>query len=65
MNLDFSGQFIKEKYSKIKFREDPPIGSHVVSFGWRDRRTDGRDEANSPFFAVLGTHLKILFHLLS
>jgi hypothetical protein len=48
----------------MKFNEDPSIGSNVVSFGWRDRRTDGHDEANSPLFAVLRTHLKLFFRLI-
>jgi len=52
MKLDFSGQFFKAIYSKIKVHENPSIGSPVVSLGRRDRWTDGHDETNSCFFAV-------------
>jgi len=39
MKLEFSRQIL-EKYSNIKFYENPSIGS---------RRIDGHDEANSRF----------------
>jgi len=41
MKLEFSQQ-IFEKYSNIKFHENPSSGSRVFS-----NRTDGHDEANS------------------
>jgi len=42
MKLEFSRQ-ISEKYSDIKFHENPSSGSRVVIYGW----TDGHDAANS------------------
>jgi hypothetical protein len=42
---------IFEKYSNIKFHEDPPSGSRVVPCGQTDGRTDRNDEADS-FFCV-------------
>jgi hypothetical protein len=42
MKSEFSWQ-IFEKYSNIKFRENPSSGSRVVPCG----QTDGHDEANS------------------
>jgi len=44
MKLEFSQQ-IFEKYSNIKFYENPFSGSRVVLCGWKD----GHDEANSRF----------------
>lgn len=40
-------------YSNIKFYRNPSGGSRSCF-----KRTDGRDEANSPFFAVLRTSLR-------
>ena len=40
MKLEFSRQ-IFEKYSKIKFHEDPPRGTRIIPCEW----TDGHDEA--------------------
>ena len=51
--LEFSVQ-IFEKSSNIKFPENPSSGSRVVPYG----RTDGHDEANIRFFAILRTILK-------
>jgi hypothetical protein len=45
MKLDFIDSFFFEKYSNIKFHENPSSGSRVVPCG----RTDGHDEANSRF----------------
>jgi hypothetical protein len=42
MKLEFSGP-IFEKYSNIKFNENPSSGNRVVSRG----KTDRHDEANS------------------
>ena len=42
MKLEFSQQ-IFEKYSNIKFYENPFSGSRAVPCGWKD----GHDEANS------------------
>ena len=39
MKLEFSGQ-IFEKYSNIKFRENPSSGSRIVSCGRTDGQTD-------------------------
>jgi hypothetical protein len=39
MKLDFSRYFLK-KYTKIKFHENPSIGSRVIPYGCTDRRTD-------------------------
>ena len=54
MTLEFSQQ-IFEKSSNIKFYENPPNGSRVVPCG----RTDRHDEANSRFFSILRTSLKM------
>jgi len=40
MKLEFSQQTF-EKYSNIKFHENPSSGSRVVTCGQADRRTDG------------------------
>ena len=37
--LEFSGQNF-EKYSNIKFRENPSSGRRVIPYGWTDGRTD-------------------------
>jgi hypothetical protein len=44
MQLELSRQIV-EKYSNIKFNENPSSGSRVVPCG----RTDRQDEANSRF----------------
>ena len=41
MKIELSRE-IFEKYSNIKFHENPISGSRVVSWWQRDRRTDGR-----------------------
>jgi len=43
MTLEFS-RLNLEKYSNIKFHENPSGGSRVVPCRWTDRRTDGRTE---------------------
>ena len=48
MELKLS-RLIFEKYSNIKFHENPFSGSRVVPCGWTDRRTDRHDEVNSLF----------------
>jgi hypothetical protein len=48
MKIEFSGQTF-EKYSKIKFHENPCSGIGVVPCGRTNRRTDRYDEANSRF----------------
>ena len=48
MKLEFSRQ-IFEKYSNIKFHENPSSGSRVVPYGRTDRRTNKHDEANSHY----------------
>jgi hypothetical protein len=50
MTLKFSRQN-PEKYSNIKFHENPPCGSRE---GWTDRH----DETNSRFFAILRMRLR-------
>jgi hypothetical protein len=42
-------QQIFEKYSSIKFHENPSIGNRVVPCGLTDGRTERHDEANSRF----------------
>jgi hypothetical protein len=54
MKLEFSRQ-IFEQTSNIKFYENPSIGSRVVPCG----QTDRHDEANSRFFTILRTRLKV------
>ena len=56
MALEFSRQ-IFEKYSNIKFHENPSSWSWVVPCGRTDGRTERHDEAKS-LFAILGTRLK-------
>ena len=46
--LEFSRQIV-EKYSNIKFHENPSFGSRVVLCGRTDRITDKREEANGHF----------------
>jgi hypothetical protein len=60
---------IFEKYSSIKFHENPTSGSRVVAYGRTDGRTDGRTNmtklivvfrnfANAPKNALSIAHLK-------
>jgi len=46
MALEYSQQ-IFEKYSNIKFHENPFIGCQAVLCGRTDGRTDTHDEANN------------------
>jgi len=39
MKHELSQQML-EKYSNIKFNENPASGSHVVMYSWTDRQTD-------------------------
>jgi len=57
IKLEFS-RLIFEKYSNIKFHENPPSGSGVVPCG----RTDGHNEANRRFhnFAKAPKHVSTL-----
>jgi hypothetical protein len=48
MKLEFSGQSL-EKYFGIKFYENPPSGSRVVSSGQTDRH-DGADSRFPKFY---------------
>ena len=57
MKLEFSRQ-IFDKSSDIKLKENPSSGSRVVACG--DVQTDRHKEANSRFFEVFHTRLKIL-----
>ena len=52
LTLEFSAQ-IFEKYSDIKFYENPSSEGRVVPFGRTDGRIDRHDEANSRFFAII------------
>ena len=47
MELEFYGQIL-EKYSNIKFHQNPSSGCRVVAYV--DGQTDRRDEANSSLF---------------
>jgi len=58
MKLEFSRQIL-EKYSDINFYENPLSGIRVIPCG----QTDGHDEANSNFFAILRTRLKTISKL--
>jgi hypothetical protein len=51
-NLKFPRQGFEQSWN-IKFLENSSSGSRIVPREWTDRR----DEPNSPFFAVLRTHL--------
>jgi len=48
MKLEFSRHFV-EKYSNIKFCQNPSSVSRVVTCGGTGRRTERHDEANSRF----------------
>ena len=48
---------IFEKYSNIKFHENPSGGGRVVPCGWRDRRTDMTKLILAS--AILRTRLKV------
>jgi len=48
MKLESARQ-IFEKYTNIKFKENPSSGRRVAPYGRTDRRTDRHDEANSRF----------------
>jgi hypothetical protein len=55
-NFNFLQQ-IFEKYSNIKFHQNPSSGSQSCSKR-TDGRTDRHDEVNSRLFAILRTRLK-------
>jgi hypothetical protein len=55
MQLEFSRQTCKQS-SDIKFHQNPSIRNRVVPCG----KTDGHDEANSRFLAILRVRLKSL-----
>jgi len=57
MKLEILNKFF-QKYSNIKFHDNPPSGSRVVPFGRTDRQTNRRDAANSHFFLNLRMRLK-------
>jgi hypothetical protein len=44
---DVNENLIVDKYSDIKFHENPPIASR--KFFYADRRKDGNDKANSRY----------------
>jgi len=46
MKLEFPRQFF-EKYSNIKFHENPPSGSRVVPSGQTDTRTGGQADGET------------------
>ena len=50
-NLDFSRQ-IFEKYSDLKFHENPSTWSRVVSCGRKDGRTDERMDRHDTLLIV-------------
>ena len=58
MNLEFSGQLF-EKYTNIKFHENPSSGSPFVPCG----RTDGHDVASSCFSQFFRTRLINLHYI--
>jgi len=53
-------RFSEKKHSDIKFPENPTSGCRVVTCV----RTDGHDETNNSFLAILRTHLTPLTQLL-
>jgi len=54
MNLEYSWQIL-EKYSNIKFNENPSSGSRIFhADGRKDGQTDRHDEANSCFSQLCG-----------
>jgi len=60
MIIEFLGQ-IFEKYSDIKFHENPTSGNGVVLCGWTDGRTDGETDMKKLILAFrnfVGTRLK-------
>ena len=52
MTLEFSRQ-IFEKYSNIKFHENPSSGSRVVPCGWTDGRTDSRTDGRTDMMKLI------------
>jgi hypothetical protein len=60
MTLEFSRQMF-EKYTNMKFKENPFIESWFFSFARTDRRTDGQrhEEANSRFSQFCEKRLKM------
>ena len=57
VKLQFFSSRFSEKYTNIKFHENPSSWSQVVPFG-TDGNTDGHDEAHSRFFGTLPMRLK-------
>jgi hypothetical protein len=62
MKFDYSQQ-IFEKYSDIKFRENPSSGSLVVPCGQAKGQTDRHDKANSRFSQFCARASRPLFDL--
>jgi len=50
MKLDFS-RHIFEKYSNVKYYENPSSGSRVVPCGQMDERIDGQTDMTKPIVA--------------
>jgi len=48
MEIEYFRQIV-EKYSNMKFHENPSNGGRIVPCGLTDDKTERRDEANSPF----------------
>jgi len=57
MKLEFSRQFF-EKYSNVKFHENPPSGSQVLPCGLTERQ-DRMTKLTVTLFAILRTRLKV------
>jgi hypothetical protein len=56
VKLEFSHQ-ISEKYSNIKFRENPSSGSQVVPCGETDERKEGRTDGQAGRRHEANTHV--------
>jgi len=60
VKLEFSREIFKQKFSNIKFHENPPSGGRVILFYAEKRRTDTHDDAKYRFFAIFLNSLKLL-----
>jgi hypothetical protein len=61
MKCKFS-RYIFEKFSNIKFNENPSCGSRVAAYGRADRQQTWRSQRS--LFTILRTHIKTLGDIL-
>jgi hypothetical protein len=58
LNENLFSRQIFEKYSNIKFQENPSGGSRVVSCGRMDERTDGQTDRQADMTKLIVSFLK-------